>query len=84
YGNSGFISISSGVSVESVESSFLRVILIGSNSIEVSVAQEVGAPAVALPAGVLELDTHSSSKANPSESSPPLVSLAPMVSPFCV
>nr|GEZ66298.1 hypothetical protein [Tanacetum cinerariifolium] len=40
------------------------------------------AAAVASPAGVLELDTHSSSEADPSESSPPPVSVAPMVSPF--
>ncbi|GKB19359.1 hypothetical protein Tco_0853282 [Tanacetum coccineum] len=32
--------------------------------------------------GVLELDTYSLSKADPSESSPPLVCIAPMVSPF--
>nr|GEY51484.1 hypothetical protein [Tanacetum cinerariifolium] len=31
---------------------------------------------------VLELDTHSLSEADPSESSPPLVFVAPMVSPF--
>ncbi|GKA43735.1 putative reverse transcriptase domain-containing protein, partial [Tanacetum coccineum] len=43
------ISISSDVSVESVGSSFPRVILIGSISVEVSVAPEVGAAAVALP-----------------------------------
>ncbi|GKC86489.1 hypothetical protein Tco_1147138 [Tanacetum coccineum] len=49
---------------------------------EVSVAPEVGAAAVASPAGVLELDTHSSSEAGPSESSPPPVSVAPMVLPF--
>ncbi|GKB18108.1 putative reverse transcriptase domain-containing protein [Tanacetum coccineum] len=42
----------------------------------------VGEAAVAFPAGVLELDTHSSSEADPSESSPPPVSIAPMVSPF--
>nr|GEY72518.1 hypothetical protein [Tanacetum cinerariifolium] len=48
----------------------------------VPVTPEVGAATVASPAGVLELDTHSSSKANPSESSPPLVSVAHMVSPF--
>ncbi|GKD69692.1 hypothetical protein Tco_1323782 [Tanacetum coccineum] len=77
-----FISISSDVSVESVRSSFPRVILIGSISVEVSVAPEVGAVAVGLPVGVLELDTHSSSKVDPSESSPPHVSVAPMVSPF--
>ncbi|GKB26403.1 hypothetical protein Tco_0865804, partial [Tanacetum coccineum] len=76
------ISISSDVSVESVGSSFSRVILIGSISVEVPVAPEVGAAAVASPAGVLELDTHSSSEADPSESSPPPVSVAPMVSPF--
>nr|GEU83394.1 retrovirus-related Pol polyprotein from transposon TNT 1-94 [Tanacetum cinerariifolium] len=45
---------------------------------------EVGAAAVASLAGVLELDTHSSSEADPSESSPPPVSLAPMVLLFCV
>ncbi|GJS39326.1 reverse transcriptase domain-containing protein [Tanacetum coccineum] len=76
------ISISSDVSVESVGSSFPRVILIGSISVEVPVAPEVGAAAVASPVGVLELDTHSSSEADPSESSPPPVSVAPMVSPF--
>nr|GEU56235.1 copia protein [Tanacetum cinerariifolium] len=68
--------------VESVGSSFLRVILIGSIFVEVPVAPEVGAAAVASPVGVLELDTHSSSEADPSESSPPLVSVAPIVSPF--
>ncbi|GKB84477.1 hypothetical protein Tco_0956749 [Tanacetum coccineum] len=76
------ISISSNVSVESVGSSFPRVILIGSIFVEVPVAPEVGAAAVALPAGVLELDTHSSSEADPLESSPPPVSVAPKVSPF--
>ncbi|GJX27645.1 hypothetical protein Tco_0235724 [Tanacetum coccineum] len=76
------ISISSNLSVESVGSSFLLVILIGSISVEVSVAPEVGSTAVASPAGVPELDTHSSSKADPSESSLPLVSVAPMVLPF--
>ncbi|GJU43337.1 hypothetical protein Tco_1200603 [Tanacetum coccineum] len=76
------ISISSDVSVESVGSSFLRVILIGSISVEVPVAPEVGVAAISSPAGVLELDTHSSSKADPSESSPPPVSVVPMVSPF--
>ncbi|GKA08838.1 hypothetical protein Tco_0688169 [Tanacetum coccineum] len=76
------ISISSDVSVESVGSSFPRVILIGSISVEVPVAPEVGAAAVASPVGVLELDTHSSSEVDPSESSLPPVSVAPMVSPF--
>nr|GEV62415.1 hypothetical protein [Tanacetum cinerariifolium] len=42
----------------------------------------LGAAVVASPAEVLELDTHSSSKADPSESSPPPVSVAPMVLPF--
>ncbi|GKB44851.1 hypothetical protein Tco_0889793 [Tanacetum coccineum] len=41
-----------------------------------------GEAAIASPAGVLELDTHSSSEADPSESSLPLISVAPMVSPF--
>ncbi|GJU45993.1 hypothetical protein Tco_1203259 [Tanacetum coccineum] len=48
----------------------------------VPITPEVGATAVASPVGVLELDTHSSSKADPSESSLPPVSVAPMVSPF--
>ncbi|GJR31733.1 hypothetical protein Tco_1107965 [Tanacetum coccineum] len=76
------ISISLDVSVESVGSSFLRVILIGSISVEVPVTPKVGAAAVSSPAGVLELDTHSSSEVDPSESSPPPVSVAPMVLPF--
>nr|GEW22178.1 hypothetical protein [Tanacetum cinerariifolium] len=76
------ISISLDVSVESVGSTFLRVFLIGSIYVEVSVAPKVGAAAVASPVGVLELDTYSSSEADPSESSPPPVSIAPMVSPF--
>ncbi|GKE60236.1 hypothetical protein Tco_1510603, partial [Tanacetum coccineum] len=59
-----------------------RVIVIGCISIEVSVAPEVEAAAVASPTGVLELDTHSSSEVDPSESSLPPVSVAPMVSPF--
>ncbi|GJS50392.1 hypothetical protein Tco_0600513 [Tanacetum coccineum] len=77
------ISISSDVSVESVGSSFPRVILIGSISVKVSVTLEgEGAVAVASPTEVLELDTHSLSEVDPSESSPPPVSIAPMVSPF--
>nr|GEW14022.1 hypothetical protein [Tanacetum cinerariifolium] len=63
------ISVSSNVSVESAESSFPRVILIGPISIEVPVAPKVGAALVASSAGVLELDTHSSPKADPSEKS---------------
>nr|GEX06950.1 xylulose kinase-1 [Tanacetum cinerariifolium] len=74
------ISISSDVLVKSVGSSFSRVILISSISVEVSVAPEVGAAVVASPTRVLELDTHSSSKADPLESSLPPVSVAPMVS----
>ncbi|GKA29239.1 putative reverse transcriptase domain-containing protein [Tanacetum coccineum] len=76
------ISISSDLSNESVGSSIPRVILIGSISVEVPVVPEVGVTAVASPAGVLELDTHSSSEVGPSESSLPPVSVAPMVSPF--
>ncbi|GJS37516.1 hypothetical protein Tco_0535898 [Tanacetum coccineum] len=76
------ISISSNVSVESVGSSFPRVILIGSISVEISVEPKVGAVVVASLAGVLELDTHSSLKVDPSERLPPLVSVTPMVSPF--
>ncbi|GJS81951.1 hypothetical protein Tco_0748492 [Tanacetum coccineum] len=48
----------------------------------VLVAPEVGAAAVASPAGVLEFDTHLSLEVDPSESSPPPVSVAPMVLPF--
>ncbi|GJR49079.1 hypothetical protein Tco_1317182 [Tanacetum coccineum] len=76
------ISISSDVSVESMGSSFPRVILIGSISIEVPVAPEVGAATVAAPARVLKLDTYSSSEVDPSESSPLPIYVAPMVSPF--
>nr|GEV68882.1 reverse transcriptase domain-containing protein [Tanacetum cinerariifolium] len=79
---SSVISISSDVSVESVGSYFSRVILLGSISVEVLVTPEVGAAAVASHAEVLELDTHSSSEADPIESSPPPVSVAPMVLPF--
>ncbi|GJX55760.1 hypothetical protein Tco_0285657, partial [Tanacetum coccineum] len=67
------IFISSDLLVESVGSSFPRVILIGSISVEVSVVPEVGAAAVASPVGVLELSI---------ESSLPPVSVAPMVLPF--
>ncbi|GKF40799.1 hypothetical protein Tco_0124141, partial [Tanacetum coccineum] len=49
---------------------------------EVLVAPEVGTAAVASPAKVLDLDTHSSSEADPSESSPPPVYVAPIVLPF--
>nr|GEX55826.1 putative reverse transcriptase domain-containing protein [Tanacetum cinerariifolium] len=76
------ISISSDVSVESVRSSFLRVILISSNYVKVPIALEVGTAAVTSPAEVLELDTHSSLEAGPLERSPPSVSVAPMVLPF--
>ncbi|GJS54656.1 hypothetical protein Tco_0628018 [Tanacetum coccineum] len=48
----------------------------------VPVTPEVGAAVVASPAGVLELDTHSSSEVDPLESSPPPVYVAPMVLPF--
>nr|GEV57414.1 hypothetical protein [Tanacetum cinerariifolium] len=76
------ISISSDVSVKSVGSSFSRVILMGSISVEVPVAPDVGAAIVALPARVLELDTHSSLEDDLLESSLPPVSVAPMVLPF--
>nr|GEV04722.1 hypothetical protein [Tanacetum cinerariifolium] len=76
------ISISLDLLAESVGSSIFRVILIGSISVEVSVAPEVGAAIVASPVGVLKLDTHSSSEAVPSESLLPLVSVAHMVLPF--
>nr|GEU46348.1 hypothetical protein [Tanacetum cinerariifolium] len=73
------ISISSDVLVKSVGSSFSRVILIGFISVEVSIAPEVGAAVVASPAEVLDLDTHLSLEADPLKSSPPLVSVAPMI-----
>ncbi|GJW02568.1 hypothetical protein Tco_1561424 [Tanacetum coccineum] len=76
------ISISLDLLVESVGSSFPRVILIGSIFVEVSIAPGVEAAAIASPAGMLKLDTHSSSEADLSESSLPPVSVAPMVSPF--
>nr|GEW95156.1 reverse transcriptase domain-containing protein [Tanacetum cinerariifolium] len=76
------ISISSNISIKSVGSSFPRVILIGSIFVEVSVRPKVGAAVVALPVRVLELDTYSSSEADPLKSSPPPVSVAPIVSPF--
>nr|GEX05178.1 hypothetical protein [Tanacetum cinerariifolium] len=70
------ISISLDVLVESVGSSFSRVILIGFISVKVSVALEVGAAVVASPTGVLELDTPSLSEADPLKSSSPPVSVA--------
>ncbi|GJT00731.1 hypothetical protein Tco_0821900 [Tanacetum coccineum] len=76
------ISISSAVSIESVGSSFPRVILIGSIFVEVPVTPEVGAAAVASPTEVLKVDTHSSLEVDPSESSSPPISVAPMVLPF--
>nr|GEZ40200.1 hypothetical protein [Tanacetum cinerariifolium] len=76
------ISVSSDSPDESVGSSFLQVILIGSISIEVSVAPKVAVAVVASHAGVLELDTHSSSHPDPSESSLPPVLVTPMVSLF--
>nr|GEW50129.1 hypothetical protein [Tanacetum cinerariifolium]GEW77631.1 hypothetical protein [Tanacetum cinerariifolium] len=63
------ISISFYLSVKSVGSSFLRVILIDSISVKVSVAPKVGVVAVASPAEVLEFNTHSSSEADPLEKS---------------
>nr|GEX36028.1 hypothetical protein [Tanacetum cinerariifolium] len=76
------IFISLDVSVESVGPSFPRVILIGSISVEVLIVTEVEAAAVASPAGVIELNTHSSSEADPSETPLPPASVAPMISPF--
>ncbi|GKA90206.1 hypothetical protein Tco_0812076 [Tanacetum coccineum] len=48
----------------------------------VPVAPELGVATVASPTRVIDLDTHSSSEADPSESSPPPVSVSPMGSPF--
>nr|GEU29851.1 hypothetical protein [Tanacetum cinerariifolium] len=56
--------------------------LTSSSSVEVSVAPKVGAATVASHARVLKLDTHTSLKAGPLESSPAPVSIAPMDSPF--
>nr|GEU77156.1 hypothetical protein [Tanacetum cinerariifolium] len=67
-------------SVESVGSSFPRFILICSISIKVPIAPELGAAVVASPAGVLELDTHLSSEADPSESLLPPIPTAPILS----
>nr|GEU79845.1 putative reverse transcriptase domain-containing protein [Tanacetum cinerariifolium] len=50
--------------------------------LKVPVAPEVGVAAVASSVRVLKLDTHSSLEADPSESSLPPVSVAPMVLPF--
>ncbi|GJV18962.1 hypothetical protein Tco_1367982 [Tanacetum coccineum] len=56
------ISISLDVSVESMGSSFPQVILIGSISIEVSVAPEVGAAAVASPTGETDIRKRTKNK----------------------
>ncbi|GJS13878.1 hypothetical protein Tco_0408350 [Tanacetum coccineum] len=76
------ISISSDLSDKSVGSSIPRVILIDSIRVEVPVAPEVWAAAVASLAGVLELDPRSLSEADPSKSLLPPVPMAPMVLPF--
>ncbi|GKE96838.1 hypothetical protein Tco_1581693, partial [Tanacetum coccineum] len=82
-------SISSDSSDESVGSVMSRVILFGTILTEIPVVPtdlpivpEVTAVAVALPAGALELESHSSSETDPSESPLPLVPVAPMVPPF--
>nr|GEV88892.1 retrotransposon protein, putative, Ty1-copia subclass [Tanacetum cinerariifolium] len=51
-------------------------------ALDVPVVPKVEATAVALSFEVLKLDTHSSSEADPSESSLPPISVAPMVLPF--
>nr|GEU99699.1 hypothetical protein [Tanacetum cinerariifolium] len=61
---------------------FISLISSKIQALKVPVALEVRAAVIDSPTRVLELDTHSSSEANPSESSPPLVSVAHMVSPF--
>nr|GEV42823.1 retrotransposon protein, putative, Ty3-gypsy subclass [Tanacetum cinerariifolium] len=76
------ISISLDVLVESVRSSFPRVILVGFIFVEVLVGPEVRAAANSSLVELLELDTYSSADANPLESSPTLVSIASMFSPF--
>nr|GEV24909.1 hypothetical protein [Tanacetum cinerariifolium] len=81
YGSSGYFYFFGGISRE-YDILFLARYPYRFYFVEVSVALEVGAATVASPAGVLELDTHSSSEADPSESSPPPVSIAHMVSPF--
>nr|GFB95961.1 hypothetical protein [Tanacetum cinerariifolium] len=83
------ISISSNSSDESVGSVMPRVILFGTILTEVPVVlvdlplpSKVRAAVVASPAGVLEVESHSSSETGPSKSPLPLVPVAPMVSPF--
>nr|GEX85458.1 hypothetical protein [Tanacetum cinerariifolium] len=68
----------------SIPSSTINLLKVGSSRGLAPVAPEVRAVAVASPVGSLMLDTHSSSEADPLESSPPPVSVEPMVSPFSV
>nr|GFC49050.1 hypothetical protein [Tanacetum cinerariifolium] len=81
YGSSGYFYFFGRISRECGILFFVSI-LIGSIFVKVPVVPEVGAAVVASPVGVLKLDTHSSSEADPSESSPPPVSVAHMVLPF--
>ncbi|GKG62455.1 hypothetical protein Tco_0634228, partial [Tanacetum coccineum] len=63
------IPISMDLSYESMRYSIPRVILIDFIFVEILVAPEVGGTAVASPVGIRELDTYSSSEADPSENS---------------
>ncbi|GJW99271.1 hypothetical protein Tco_0183185, partial [Tanacetum coccineum] len=69
------------LSVESVGSSFSRVILIGSNSVEVPVALEVGAAAVASPARRSRVASQSSS---PTTFTPEILTAPIPPAPFTV
>nr|GEW51540.1 reverse transcriptase domain-containing protein [Tanacetum cinerariifolium] len=75
------ISISSDVSVESVGFSFYELSLLVLFLLR-SRCTKGGGGCCCLTCWVLKLDTHSSSKAGRSKSSPPPVSIASMVSPF--
>nr|GEX71694.1 putative reverse transcriptase domain-containing protein [Tanacetum cinerariifolium] len=60
----------------------LNEVLNSHGSGKINSSKKMGAATVSLPTGVLELDTHSFSEADPLESSLPPVYVAPMVSPF--
>nr|GEX01168.1 hypothetical protein [Tanacetum cinerariifolium] len=68
--------------LESFDIVILFVELLAHHLLKVLVASKMGAAVVTSPAEVLELDTHSSSEYDPSDSSLPPVPITPMVSPF--
>ncbi|GJZ18287.1 hypothetical protein Tco_0554410 [Tanacetum coccineum] len=80
-----FISISSDVSVENVGSSFPRVILIGSILVEVPIAPEVGAAAIATPAVMIQSHTEIPERHVSPTTSTPEISTAPILpTPFAI